>query len=531
MRFRSFDRLDIPLAWRRTRSWAKSGGLDVPDRLPFEVLDRIYGGDGFKLDGPVRDPGAITLVSSSKKSGLARTFVRLSPVDLVLYQALVDQLAADIEAALPPRDVVFAYRQTTGGEDDAFAGTPGRRAYAAKLHSIIDYGFSVHDFAITADVAGYYMHIEVDELERTLLSVSGHEDVVSDLCSLLRVWEAGGLRGLPQGLRPSSPLGNLYLKPLDDLLAQSGVRYVRWMDDFVVAAGSFARAREVLDAVEHCLYRMRLTLAADKTRIRRYQLAFDETEDAKYRLERIKTVRQVETKNWARDAARWMDYPPNEVDLPDPETLNRDVVVEVYDELLRHLDDEDLPQSFQADVVATLRDLEALKEARGIDRIPHLLTRAPDLTGDVLRFVASVAKTSQRAACVDAFGKLLTQDRFMREAEKLDLCAAVLALPSRAGVDELAAPLGAWSIGDPHPLVRARALLAWGAQSSEVDFSVADKFWISAKAAWRPYALVAIQTKKASLRDERYTQWSGAGRFLGRLADVLRANTIGWRKL
>jgi hypothetical protein len=531
MLLRSFSQLDIPLAWRRTRLWAQSGGLDIADRLPFEVLDRLYGDEGPPLDGPDREPSAITLVASSKKSGLARTFVRLSPMDLILYQALVDQLAPDIEAALPPRDVAFAYRQTAGTEDDAFAGTPGRKAYADKLQSIIDYGFSSDDFAITADVAGYYMHIDLAELERMLLSVSNQTDVVRDLCDLLRLWEALGLRGLPQGVRPSSPLGNLYLKPLDDLLADSTARYVRWMDDFVVAAGSFARAREVLDAIEHKLYGMRLTLAADKTKIRRYEVAYAETEDARARLQRIKTARQVEGTNWVTDAARWMDYPPNEIDLPDPATLQRDVTVEVYDELLNHLEDVDLPKTFQADIVATLRDLEALKEPCHIDRIPRLLTRAPDITGDVLRYVAGIAKASHQTACVGTFKALLTEHRFMREAEKLNLCAAVLALPSRAGVGELDEALGRWALEDPHPLVRARTLVAWGAQSSETGFAVVDEFWTAAKAPWRPYALIAIQTKTRALRDERYAEWSSSGRFLGRLADLLCETTLGWRKL
>ena len=341
-----------------------------------------------------------------------------------------------------------------------------------------------------------------------------------------------GLKGLPQGVGPSAPLGNLYLRPLDGLLAEAGVRYVRWMDDFVIAAGSYAHAREVLDTIERRLYGIGLTLAADKSKIRPYERAYADSEDAGDRLQRIKTARQVEATSWVRDAARWMDYPPNEVELPNPSTLDRDVVIEVYDELLSHVDDDDLPKGFQADVVATLRELEALKEGRNIGRIPRLLTRAADLTGNVLRYAASVAKTSREAECVDAFTTLLTQERFMREAEKLDLCAAVLALSSRAGMEQLADPLGEWALQDRHPLIRARALIAWGAQSSDTDFTVADnRFWSTAGSLCQPYALIAIQTKNVGLRDERYAKWGGTGEFLGRLAELLRNNAIGWRKL
>ena len=154
--------------------------MDVSDRFPYEAIDRLYPDAG--PPPPRRDHhvSAVTLVSSSKKSGLARLFARLRPIDLVLYQALVDRLAPDIEAALPARDVVFAYRQSTGNEDDAFAGTPGRAAYAKQMQNILDFGYS-DNFAITADIAGYFMHVDVSELERLLLSLSSQSDVVRDL--------------------------------------------------------------------------------------------------------------------------------------------------------------------------------------------------------------------------------------------------------------------------------------------------------------------------------------------------------------
>src|SRR4051794_18336120 len=119
MRLRSFDDLDFELAWARVLSWVRdSTQLSVPDRLPFEVLARIYD----DVAPPIRREhhlAPVTLVVSSKKSGTARPFVRASPRDVLLYQALVDDLASDIENALPPRDVVFAYRQDLAGSTSA----------------------------------------------------------------------------------------------------------------------------------------------------------------------------------------------------------------------------------------------------------------------------------------------------------------------------------------------------------------------------------------------------------------------------
>jgi hypothetical protein len=229
MQIRSHGSLDFALAWRRTLKWAQGGRRDLRDRLPFETMARIYKASGPPLPKSTFHVAPVTLVIGSKKSGTSRPFARISTVDTLLYQALVDRLAADIEAALAPRDVVFAYRQNLDGDDDAFAGAPMREDYEREAREMLESFEHGHGYAITADIAGHFLHVDIDELERLLYEVSNESDVVRDLAALLRAWQALGIRGLPQGVRPSSPLGNLYLAPLDRLLLAEGVRYVRWM--------------------------------------------------------------------------------------------------------------------------------------------------------------------------------------------------------------------------------------------------------------------------------------------------------------
>ena len=346
---------------------------------------------------------------------------------------------------------------------------------------------------------------------------------------MLRSWQLLGVRGLPQGIRASSPLGNVFLRPLDELLVESGVRYVRWVDDVVIATEGYHHARELQDGIERRLYDVGLTLAGDKTRIVRYERAYIESRDAKDRLQEKKQSRRQEASDWLADAARWMDYPPDEAQLPDAAELDREAVIESYERLIAQLNEEDLPKGFNADIVAALRELTALSVACELDAIPQLLTRAPDLSREALRYVAEVARSDLDPA-VGVFETVLGQQRFMREFEKLELCASILRLPvGRA--QALAEPLARMALRDPHELVRARALLAWGAHSRESDFSTADAFWSTATSPWRPYAVVAIQSKTVADRNRRYEQWSTQGHFLGRLANALTSNSIGWRKL
>jgi hypothetical protein len=529
MRLLSHDDLDFGLAWRRTRHRVRAEALDIPDRLPFEVLDRVFKDVGPPPARPDHHLAPVTLVGASKKSGLSRQFARLSPVDLVLYQALVDRLAPHIEAALPPRDVVFAYRQTLDLDEDAFAGTPGREAYADQMRTIVEFGFS-ENYAITADIAGYYMHVDVTELERILLTIAPTEhSVVRDLGRLLAGWQQLGVRGLPQGVRPSAPLANLYLASLDEMLNQRSVRHVRWLDDMVVATSTFSHARELLDLIERCLYDVGLTLAADKTRIHRYDVAVTESEPAADRLRRRKGQRKAEHNQWLEEAAAWMDYPPDEAQLPHPEELDREVVVEQFTELIAKLGEVDLPAKFQPDVIAALRELSSLEAPVALDAFPLLLRRAPDLTAEAFRYLTKVIK-HDAIAVTDVFLQLLGRDEFMRDGEKLALCAGVLALPQGVA-PQLAPGLAVWALEDDHALVRARSLLAWGAQSADSDFSVADDFWLTAAPPWRPYVMVAIQGKRKAHRNRRYDAWSAQGRFLAHLADTLRRTPIAFRKL
>jgi hypothetical protein len=471
----------------------------------------------------------VTLVFSPKKSPTARPLARLSPRDLLIYQALVDRLAPDIEAALPPRDVVFAYRQTLGREHDAFANSPSRDDYAKRVEKILLDDFDV-GYALTGDIAGYFLHINIDELERLLLSISSQIDVIQDLAELLKMWSTLGIRGLPQGIRPSSPLGNLYLLNLDQLLIAQDIRYVRWMDDWIIASRGFHEARQIQDEMEKYLYGVGLTLAADKTRILKWDTAAYESKGAKKHLEEMKAAQREAAEEWIEAQVGLTGYPVSEHEKPDPADLDREVVVGQYDQLLSEgTSSEPVGKEVHAMGVAVFRDMQALDEARELAKIPHLLMRVPSLTRSALDYLATVAKQEMEQA-TDVFSALLDTKRFMLDVEKLTLCAALLKLPERRAMD-LSSALGKWALDDPDDLVRARALLAWGAQSPTSDFEVADQFWARATTPWQPYAMIAIQNKAKRPRDSRYKRWSGEGRFTGELARVIEEGSFGWRKL
>ena len=74
-------------------------------------------------------------------------------------------------------------------------------------------------------------------------------------------------RGTPQGAVISPLLANLYLDPLDHLLADSGLQMVRYADDFVILCRSEDEAKSALARVQTWVGENGLTLHPEKTRI------------------------------------------------------------------------------------------------------------------------------------------------------------------------------------------------------------------------------------------------------------------------
>jgi RNA-directed DNA polymerase len=81
----------------------------------------------------------------------------------------------------------------------------------------------------------------------------------------LREWTP--IAGVPQGAVLSPVLSNLYLNPLDHLMADSGFEMVRYADDFVILCRTQTEADEALRLITHWVEQAGLTLHPTKTKI------------------------------------------------------------------------------------------------------------------------------------------------------------------------------------------------------------------------------------------------------------------------
>lgn len=144
---------------------------------------------------------------------------------------------------------------------------------AAHLHE--------YEFVFRTDVKGYYARINHDIIFN-LVRQYVRDPVVLDLVRqyLKRfVSDGGEYTDIEQGISLGSPLsplmGALYLKPLDDRMAELGCFYVRYMDDWVILAPTRWKLRNAIKAVNGVMADLRVEKHPDKTFIGRISRGFD----------------------------------------------------------------------------------------------------------------------------------------------------------------------------------------------------------------------------------------------------------------
>jgi len=129
-------------------------------------------------------------------------------------------------------------------------------------------------WVVDADLKGYFDSIPQDRLMEAVAEHISDGPLLDLIQRFLKqgVMESGkGWQptetGTPQGAVISPLLANLYLNPLDHLMAKAGMEMVRYADDFVVMCESQKQANEVLEQLRKWMDQAGLILHPTKTRI------------------------------------------------------------------------------------------------------------------------------------------------------------------------------------------------------------------------------------------------------------------------
>jgi RNA-directed DNA polymerase len=129
-------------------------------------------------------------------------------------------------------------------------------------------------WVVDADLKGYFDSIPQEKLMDAVAEHIADGPLLDLIQKFLKqgVMESGkGWKptemGTPQGAVISPLLANLYLNPLDHLMARGGKEMVRYADDFVVMCKSEEEAKETLEQIRGWVEQAGLVLHPVKTRI------------------------------------------------------------------------------------------------------------------------------------------------------------------------------------------------------------------------------------------------------------------------
>jgi RNA-directed DNA polymerase len=130
-----------------------------------------------------------------------------------------------------------------------------------------------HTYVVDADLKSYFDTIPHDRLMALVGQKVSDGRVLNLIESFLKQGVLDGLRewtpeeGSPQGGVISPLLSNIYLNPLDHLMAEQGFEMVRYADDFVIMCRSPEEAARALAVVQQWTAEAGLKLHPEKTKI------------------------------------------------------------------------------------------------------------------------------------------------------------------------------------------------------------------------------------------------------------------------
>jgi RNA-directed DNA polymerase len=128
-------------------------------------------------------------------------------------------------------------------------------------------------YVVDADLKSYFDTIPHAGLMARLKEQIGDGSVLSLIGMFLKAGIMEGMatwtpeKGAPQGAVLSPLLSNVFLNPLDHLLAQRGFEMIRYADDFVILCRTAQEAEQALEVVREWVASNGLTLHPTKTKI------------------------------------------------------------------------------------------------------------------------------------------------------------------------------------------------------------------------------------------------------------------------
>lgn len=162
------------------------------------------------------------------------------------------------------------FEQTFYGHSYGFRPQRSCKDALRQVVKLIENGYT---WAVDADIKGYFDNIPHDRLMQEIEKYIADSRILKLMESYLNQDIMDGLdrwipeAGTPQGAVISPLLANIYLNPMDHMMANKGFKLIRYADDFIILCQSREEAETALQEVRNWTESAGLTLHPTKTKI------------------------------------------------------------------------------------------------------------------------------------------------------------------------------------------------------------------------------------------------------------------------
>jgi hypothetical protein len=219
------------------------------------------------------EPSKATVVYQPKRSGVLRPLTILSLQDLIVYQAIVNRIAAAFEADQQKHALTKSFGAIFAGTSSPFFYRSWKRSYRAYNRGI-SAAFKIgNDYIADFDLVSFYELIDHNLLKTCLEQRVKNAELIDLLLKCLRRWtsdKAGDhmWHGVPQGPEPSAFLAECFLFRFDRM-AFKDIRYFRYVDDIRMMARDEVPIRRALLRLDLASKELGLVPQAQKIECRR----------------------------------------------------------------------------------------------------------------------------------------------------------------------------------------------------------------------------------------------------------------------
>ena len=233
--------------------------LDPKTKKPTDALDKL-----------ALSPIGHVLVPKREAFDFRKIAV-IRPEDLIVYQAIAFMIAEPFEKfrSSIARGRIFSYRfkpELKRGQ----IFDPRYNIRSFQHASVNKSSLKSVKYLVKCDIANFYDRANIHRIESTLLATSGVDGKHARLANqILLHWARRDSYGLPVGSNGSRVLAEVALFNVDTALKNSGIKFLRFVDDYRIFTGSASEAHSALAMLTELLSREGLFINTQKTSIER----------------------------------------------------------------------------------------------------------------------------------------------------------------------------------------------------------------------------------------------------------------------